>query len=417
MQIAKQKIAALLEQTIGLTVTSIGDSTFQRALGSRMRVLDIEDVSAYYEKLRISFGELRRLVEEVVVPETWFFRDQEPFLFLNDYILNSGKDPASSTYRVLSLPCSTGEEPYSIAMTLLQAGLTPTNFFIDAVDVSERVLKLARKGVYGKNSFRTNDLSFRDNFFFKTTEGFSLRRIIRDKVRFLQGNILQHGFTESLGRYDVVFCRNVLIYFNKEGQRQAINSLYNLLVPGGLLFTGHAEASLFIESRFIPVMHSKAFAFYKGKEDLTKPKWQEEKAERRSSVKVPPAGTSLFKRPKPQRLKPPSPQRLQEKDDEYSSVCKMADGGNLEDAASRSENYLRTNGPSDKWYYLLGIIRDSQGKPDEALKLLRKAVYLNPDNVECLVQLSLLAERSGDTVMAENYKRRIRKIQEKEVNL
>ena len=111
-------------------------------------------------------------------------------------------------------------------------------------------LAKARKGVYGRNSFRTEDLSFRDRFFFKTAEEFSLREMVREKVRFLQGNILQPGFTQSLGFYDVVFCRNVLIYFNKDGQTQAINALHNQLVEDGLLFTGHAEAGLFIDGRF-----------------------------------------------------------------------------------------------------------------------------------------------------------------------
>ena len=153
--VPKQKIAELLEQTIGLNISSIGDSSFQRVLSIRMRALGIGDAKAYYDKLTVSFGELRKLVEEVTVPETWFFRDQEPFIFLTEHILDSEKSHARSTYRILSLPCSTGEEPYSIAMTLLEAGLNPLNFFIDAVDVSERVLTKARKGVYGRNSFRT----------------------------------------------------------------------------------------------------------------------------------------------------------------------------------------------------------------------------------------------------------------------
>lgn len=414
METAFTKITNLLEKSIGLTVTSIGASTFARALNNRKKALGIENDEGYLEKLTVSFMELRRLVEEVVVPETWFFRDQEPFFYLKEYIVKSDKDLSVDMFRILSLPCSTGEEPYSIAMTLLQAGLKPTSFYIDAVDVSGRSLAVARKGVYKQNSFRTKDIEFRNNFFYKTEEGYALNSMVREKVRFLQGNMLQSGFLDSLGRYDVVFCRNVLIYFNKEAQMQVINALYNLLTPEGLLFTGHSEASLFMGTRFAPVSHSRAFAFHK--------RAQMRKETRPSEQTIPQnyaGGTSdtpaspLFKRPVPVPGKPAQVEKPKREEDEFASARKLADAGNLEDAAGICEKYLRQSDPSAGWYYLLGVIRDSQGLPEEALKFFRKAVYLDPDNVESLIQLSLLAERAGNIDIAENYKRRARRLQGK----
>lgn len=415
METATQKIASLLEQSIGLTVTSIGASTFARALNNRKKVLGIDNDEAYLEKLTISFMELRRLVEEVVVPETWFFRDQEPFLYLNEYILKSDKDLSVDIFRILSLPCSTGEEPYSIAMTLIQAGLKPTSFYIDAVDVSGRSLAVALKGVYKQNSFRTKDIGFRDNFFYKTEEGYALSPVVRGKVRFVQGNMLQPGFLDSLGRYDVVFCRNVLIYFSKEAQMQVIDSLYNLLMPEGLLFTGHSEASLFMGTRFVPVHHSKAFAFHKRKQVPEVIRQSEQTATRnyvKKTTDVPAA--PLFKRAGPVSRKPAHVEKPKTEDDEFEYVRKLADAGNLEEAAAICEKKLRQNGLSARWYYLLGVIRDCQGQSEEALKFFRKAVYLDPGNAEALIQLSLLAERAGNLDTAANYKRRARMIQEKE---
>jgi chemotaxis protein methyltransferase WspC len=241
--------------------------------------------------------------------------------------------------------------------------------------------------------------------------------MIREKVRFIRGNILQHGFLESLGRYDVVFCRNVLIYFNKDGQKQAINSLYNLLVPEGLLFTGHAEASLFMESRFVPVMHSKSFAFYKSKE-MPEQADTHAQSETKARPETKPAEVpEQFQRSRPQGVKSSSHPLSTHKEDEFALTRKLADEGHLEEAAGRSEKYLRQSGPSARWYYLLGIIRDSQGRSDEALKLLRKAVYLDPADVESLVQLSLITERAGDFTTAANYKRRAKKIRESEEHL
>ena len=407
MQEAKEKITALLEQGIGLKASAIGVSTLERAVHTRMRVTDCRDIETYLDLLNASFMEMRRLVEEVVVPETWFFRDQDPFTFLADIVVHSEKDLTKDIFRILSLPCSTGEEPYSIAMTLLLAGVAPSSFYIDAVDVSGRVLERARLGVYRENSFRTKDLSFRDIYFARTAEGFVLQKGVRDKVRFLQGNIIQPGFIGSLGRYDVVFCRNVLIYFNEEAQKLAIESLHQALVPGGILFTGHAEASLLYNSTLFAVAHAKAFAFRRQAPAVGKR--EEEKksvppvASRLPSFSVQPAKTI----PSLARAMP-----VEQKEEEFVQVRRLADAGKLDEAARQSEEHLRRHGPSAEWYYLLGILRDSLGQPDEALRLLRKAVYLDPENVESLVYLGLLAERAGDLDGAANYKRRARKLQE-----
>ncbi len=412
MEPVTQKIADLLEQSIGLTVNSVGSSTFIRALNKRKKILDIENDEAYLEKLTVSFMELRRLVEEVVVPETWFFRDLEPFKYLTEYVYKSSKDLTVDIFRILSLPCSTGEEPYSIAMTLLLAGLKPTSFYIDAVDVSSKSLDRARNGIYTKNSFRTKDIDFRDEFFHKTDVGYSLNSQVREKVRFLRGNILQPGFLDSLGRYDVVFCRNLLIYFNKEAQDQAIKGLYNLLVPEGLLFTGHSEASLFIGSMFMPVTHSRAFAFHKKQEEqelMSTP--LRERIELGTHSIPERSKPRMFKRPSPvsrKKAKVPKPAGADARD----HVQGLADAGNLDEAARLCEKYLQEDGPSAKWFYLLGVIRDSQGLQEEAMRFFRKAVYLDPEHVESLAQLALLAERAGNIETAENYKRRVRRIEE-----
>jgi len=411
MEPAIQKIADLLEQSIGLTVTAIGASSFRRALNNRKKFLCIDDDEQYLAKLEASFMELRRLVEEVVIPETWFFRDQEPFAYLTQYIFRSSKDLSTDLFRILSIPCSTGEEPYSIAMTLLQAGLKPSSFYIDAVDVSERSLSIARTAIYRQNSFRTKDIKFRDNFFIKSEDGYSLNGMVREKVRFVRGNMLQPGFLESLGLYDVVFCRNLLIYFNKDSQEKAIKGIYNLLQPDGLLFTGHSEASLFMGSMFTPMAHSRAFAFQKksvvSEDPVAVPRnWG---GPRKAAPPLPPARRPSIRTPRGDKARTPKPPVK----DEFKYVQGLADAGELEEAARLCENHLRQHGPAANWFYLLGVIRDSQGQPEEALKFFRKAVYLDPGNVESLVQLALLAEKAGKKDTAENYRRRARSIQEK----
>lgn len=416
MQVAREKITGLLEQAIGLKASSIGVSTLERAVHARMRATASPDVDVYLDRLTASFMEMRLLVEEVVVPETWFFRDLEPFTFLANWIVHSEKDLTKDFFRILSLPCSTGEEPYSVAMTLLLAGVAPTSFFIDAVDVSERVLARARQGVYRENSFRTKDLSFRDIFFTRTAEGFLLQKSVHDKVRFLQGNIIQPGFMGSLGRYDVVFCRNVLIYFNEEAQRQSIEFLHQALVPGGILFTGHAEASLFYNSRMFTVAHAKGFAFRR-QNSAAEARWSGGEWKLPAPVLTSAAALSHGRRREKPVPLPAGAKQPEKGETPIARVRRMADEGRLEEAVRQGEEHVQRHGPSAEWYCLLGVIRDSLGQPEEAMKLLRKSLYLDPENVEGLVHLALMAERTGDLDGAANYKRRARKIQERSQGL
>ncbi len=143
-------IEQLLRQSMGLDAATVGASTIERAVTDRMQACALATVDDYLGYLERSGLELQELTECVVVPETWFFRDEEAFAVLGrisaDWLL---RHPAS-TLRALSVPCSTGEEPYSIAMTLQDAGLPRKQIAVDAVDISVRaMLARARRGVYG----------------------------------------------------------------------------------------------------------------------------------------------------------------------------------------------------------------------------------------------------------------------------
>lgn len=405
------KIADLLEKTIGLDVESIGEQAFRRAVEVRLKALGICGHGQYFHLLSNSFMELRRLAEEVVVPETYFFRDHHPFIFLADNVLNLKKSLSKDFFRILSVPCSTGEEPYSIVMTLAQAGVDSASFQVDGIDISERLLDIAQKGVYRNNSFRTADLSFRDRFFVKEGKGYRITKEVRDKVCFLRGNILHPCFLDNLGLYDVVFCRNLLIYFNKKARKQVVESLYNLLAPEGVLFTGYSETNFFMESRFKAVSHAKVFAFYKQKDMSPEPILVKRLSNRplgdSTSITAEISGSS----PSAGRFSSLAPER---EEDEYERSRQLADQGMLEEAAKGCMEFLRLNGPSARWFSLLATIRDSAGEKDEAVKLFRKALYLDPKNVESLIHLSLLAERDGDIERAANYKRRVQVIEERE---
>ncbi len=248
-------IEALLRQKLGLDANSVGSRLIERAVEQRQIACQITNRATYLAHLRSSPDEMNQLVEAVVVPETWFFRDREPFEYLRQYVKQPVKQPVTTEYqrapgeifRVLSLPCSTGEEPYSIAITLLEAGLKPAQFQVDAIDVSQQALLQAQRGVYRKKSFRGGAIQHLEQYFQPQTgqpptEGYTVRSVVQESVEFRQGNVLNANLL--LGRqYHAIFCRNLLIYLDEAARHQVMTSLDRALLPLGLLFLGSAETT------------------------------------------------------------------------------------------------------------------------------------------------------------------------------
>ena len=184
------RIESLLRREIGLDAASIGSSLIERTIRLRMKQHGLKHIEAYRNLLDSSPGELRELIEAVVVTETWFFRDREPFnIFVQLARTKWLPQHSAGAFRVLSVPCSSGEEPYSAAMALLDAGVPDTRFMIDAADISANALIRARRAVYGKNSFRGRDLAFRDRHFQLTGDGYLLNTSVRTTETFHQANV------------------------------------------------------------------------------------------------------------------------------------------------------------------------------------------------------------------------------------
>src|SRR6266436_4011826 len=247
---------------MGLDAESIGVACVERAVRERLAARGLQDVQVYWEQLVTIEQELQDLIEAIVIPETWFFRDPEAFAALARAVREEWLSKhAAGTLRILSLPCSTGEEPFSMAMALLDGGLPPSRFHIDAIDISTRAIAWAEQGVYGKNSFRAKDLSFRDRYFEAAERGYRLSDGVRQQVHFRHGNLLSAGWLHGAHGYDVIFCRNVLIYFDRVTQRRAIEVLGRLLTASGLLFVGPSETGLLLDQGFVSAGIPLAFAF------------------------------------------------------------------------------------------------------------------------------------------------------------
>ena len=402
-----QRIEQRLRQGMGLDAETIGSSSLQRIVMLRMKAVAATTVDDYERMLNTSATELNHLVEAVVITETWFFRDRQAFSAMANMVLLDWL-PTRPTGRVniLSLPCSSGEEPYSIAMSLLDAGVPTGRFTIDGVDLSQRALEKAVTGIYGKNSFRGQDLMFRDRHFKPEGDSYVIKQSVRDCVTLQQANLLSDTFNLGVARYDFIFCRNLLIYFDRETQHRAFAKLESLLARGGTLFVGPAEVPLALENDFSPVNLPMAFAC---RRDGDTAPTKRVTTTARSSKAIPRVQTALKPiAPPPVKAKPATSAKSAA--DHLATARELADSGKLDEATRVCHAHLDQHGASVQAYYLLGVIHDAQGNP-VAQEFYRKALYLDPNHYESLLQMAFIAEKNGDVGTARNLRRRAQRLQ------
>lgn len=178
----------------------------------------------------------QRLINLLTVNETYFFREARALEIFAAAALEKG-----SRIRVLCVPCSSGEEAYTLSMLLLGGGMDASRFEIVGIDINSEVIKEAKAGIYGLRSlYRTPD-EVKERYFESVQEGFvRVKPPVTAPVRFERCNLFESCF-RALGEFDYVFCRNLLIYFDAESRLKAEKALYERMKPGALLFTGHAD--------------------------------------------------------------------------------------------------------------------------------------------------------------------------------
>lgn len=402
------QIESLLQQTIGLDPTTIGTSTVERAVRSRMRARNLGRQDDYLKLLNQSPAEWDLLVEAVVVAETWFFRDKEAFESLVRIVVGEWL-PAHPhrVLRLLSIPCSSGEEPYSLAMALMDAGVLESRFQIDAIDISAAALMAAHQGVYGGNSFRGQNLEFRDRFFRPVHRGYVLNPSVKKQVRFQRGNIMAEHFLSGPDTYDFIFCRNLLIYLDGTSQQKVLVKIRRLLSPPGMLFVGPAELPLAVNNGFASANLRLAFACRKvvsprksSQRRQSLPKTGENRLVSAQEPATPPAvamarevpGSWVSLSP---AIAPADPQT------DLRRARELAGAGHFAEATAICEAHLRAHGASAEAFYLLGLIRDFSGADFQATEFYRKALYLEPTHYEALIQWASLAKRNGNDAHAQ----------------
>jgi len=405
-----ERFAGFLKERIGLDVGSVGASVIARAVRQRISGAGAADADQYWALLQSSTQERQALIEAVIVPETWFFRYPESFATLTQLASQRLASLAGARpLRILSLPCATGEEPYSIVMALLDAGIPAAQFRVDALDVSQRLIERAQSAVYGKNSFRGAALAFRDRHFAALEDGYALGEAVRQQVRFQCGNLLDPALLAGEPPYDFTFCRNLLIYFDQATQEDVLAVLKRLTRLDGVLFIGPAEASLFsrlgMQALGIPLSFAFQYPTQTSREPpARKPGRQPSAAPVRSGESRARPAATRGHRPAPAKRQPAVPE--EEAAVQLQSIASLANQGRLNEAQQRCEQHLAEHGPGAEAFYWLGLLSDAGGKPGEAQGYYRKALYLQPQHQEALAHLAALLVAQGDLAAARRLQER-----------
>lgn len=427
-------VASLICEKIGIDFQTGAPRVLTRVVRKRMEETGILDDSAYLAYAASHDEELWHLIEALVVPETWFFRDGEPFVYLRKIISSEIRFMGRSHLRILSLPASTGEEPYSIAMTLLDAGLRPADFHVDAVDISRKALDKALRGVYGPSSFREKDFEFCWRYFERSGSEHTVTSLVRSAVRFCQGNVLEWARSCPEGTYDIIFFRNLLVYLNEKAREEAVQAIDQLLGEGGMLFLGFAEPHHIFFPRFIPATHPRSFAaskpsvhasaiavqkgdrppFRNGRIGSPKrlPKPEPVKTDRLPPIALKPAASRQTGLTGPAVLQEPGgkPEGTEEERATLDRARELADRGMLAEAGRVCFECIKADAANSEAYYLLGVIALAGNDEQQALEHFNKVVYLEPDHADALVHLSLLTEKMGLDGQAERYRQRLARL-------
>ena len=263
------QLVHLVYEQCGINLTPAKKVMLESRLAKRLRVLNLDTFKEYIEFLNSKEGleqELIHMIDVVTTNKTDFFREPHHFDYLRSTVLPQflGKHEGNRSLKVWSSACSTGEEPYTLAMVLQDFAMQHAsfNYSILASDISTQVLERASLAVYSEHHVATLPISIKQRYLLrsKDKEKPTVRIIptLRNKVEFMRINLMDNVW--KIDAQDIIFCRNVLIYFDRKTQLEVVSKLVHKLKPGGLLFIGHSES---LHAFDLPIKQIKPTVFIK----------------------------------------------------------------------------------------------------------------------------------------------------------
>jgi len=463
-KIVFDKFRQYIEGRTGIYIDDSKQNSFKTSLDVRMRILGIKDYDAYYSLITTNARgkkEFDGLLNLILIKETFFFRDDRQLNVLTKNILPELIErKKEKEIKIWSAGCATGEEPYSIAMAIMESHLPDdSNVSVYATDISEGALERAEGGIYNKSSMRAIDKEMLNKYFTHRDGQYFLNDQVKRRVHFETVNLIEPYFLMEEESIDIVFCKNVIIYFRLDTVKKVIRRFYNALTNGGCLFVGHSESLWQISDDFELEEISGIFLYRKdGKNKMVSVKKRSQqmgKAVNIMDFACQRLSSSLTKKAAPHSTL--TPQVVREKasqqhvglmhkkdvskwmekgvppagDDNYESVLEhieevlqvdpknanvhllageiYANMGLYDKALRKGMDVLEVNDLSDNAYLLIGSIYYKIGEKEKAVSSFKKAIYLDDNSILAHYYLGNLYKDAGLIEQAVNeYKHVIR---------
>lgn len=382
-------LAEILRSRTGIDAASLGPGALASAVRARRQGLSDAGLAAYAAEVERDPRARAELLSELLVHETSFFRYPAVFPALVEH-LQARRAAGVRPLRVLSAPCSTGQEPASVMMALLEAGVPPSDVVLDALDLSPGVVARAREGLYTALELRGLSEERRTRHMRPEPGGWRLVPEVLASVRWAVGDLLEPSFGMGSRPYDAILCRNLLIYLTAEARRRLLDTLRRILAPEGLLFLGHAEVLPARAQGFAPAGPPEIYAV------------REAASPARPSVAAPrgpePRELAALRAaaPTPLSAQPPSGPTPSTAEPVLAAARRLLHAGDAEEALRVLAAEERAGRARVEHHHLMAVLARALDRGDEAQRALERALTLEPRHAPSLRLAALVAREDGD---------------------
>lgn len=405
---AYPRLKGFLIEATGLAYYADKDGDLASRVQGRISASGAAGAAAYLGLLQeegVGGKELEALTAELTIGETYFFRHQELFDALRDLVLPDliGRNQQRRRLRIWSAGCATGSEPYSLAMLLKREFATQlAGWEVDILgtDINRRFLANAREGRFEDWALRALSEELKQSCFSRAEKAWILAAQYREEVSFQYHNLVRDPFpslVDGLLAFDLILCRNVLIYFDQETIQRLAGQFHQCLVEGGWLGVGHAEPNTEVFRAFHPV-NAPGAVLYQKRPPATEPDAPLSGTQRVLPVQSAPPAWSALPLPAPRSGAEEAPGPPLPSPPSLAEVRRWADRGEYERAAQHCEALLKEDQLNPRVYFYYAVVLEQTGPQanGEAEQALRRAIYLDREYPLAHYHLGLLLQKRGD---------------------
>ena len=409
MAATAEDIKEILRTKIGLNTSSIDSSYFNSTLLNFMEAIDCESTNELFDLLKLNQTKLVSFAEYFLEKSSWFFRDKETFNVLAEFINFQIKE--TDKIRILSMGCGTGEEPYSIAMSLVESGFNPKNFIVEAIDISPTVIEIARQALYNDNSFKDTDIRLKEKYFQQAEDIYILHPQIAQLVNFYKGNFIEQNFFAGRQHYDIIFAKNIFNFLTRDATMKLVNNILLVLSDSGILVATENEIDKFYTGQFQKTVYGETILKKINQENSIRQNEKIRGTKKRHTSKL---FTNILKFKKSHVMPYINAKGMPANNFPLNSrireIQQMLHSGLYENALENCNELIKEDSQNADIYYWMGYINEAMNDLNKAEDFYHKALYIEPEHYEAIVKLIIIFESKGWTDKADLLKKRIEKI-------